>query len=326
MFQEFIDFPIRRIDSVSNRMSNPRVLAIFLAILSSVLSSIAWIYQGAAVGALTPLAVASVQAILTGIVYIVHLGPRFVARIPWSAIRRHQRELAIFVFLRCILGAILINLALELSGSIKVMFFTKLEPYFVIFWFWLLRGQLVGRSHLALLLVHVFGAILLSVGGDFAVDEGQFGDLLIVCAIGIISFSQLYVGKLSQEIGPAHLNGVASTISGFLLLPLALWFSPAEIWNFASIGWLQVIIVVLLFNVFAMTMWYAAMRDLEAWLVSALRAVGPVFAAPIAWLFFNQTLGPLQIFGALIVLATSAWLAKDQKRSDKRIKVVEEKI
>jgi|GEM_PF-3018868 len=84
-------------------MTNPRGLAIFLAILSSVVSSIAWIYQGAAVAALTPLAVASVQEILTGFVYLVHLGPRALARIPWKAIRRHQRELAIFIFLRCIL-------------------------------------------------------------------------------------------------------------------------------------------------------------------------------------------------------------------------------
>jgi len=155
------------------------------------------------------------------------------------------------------------------------------------------------------------------------VGEGHLGDLLIVCAIGVMSFSQLYVGKLSQEIGPAHLNGLASFISGFLLLPLALWFSPAETWNFASIGWLQVVIVVLLFNVFSMTMWYAAMRDLEAWLVSALRAVGPVFAAPIAWVFFNQTLGPIQIFGALVVLATSALLARDQKRGEKKTPVAE---
>lgn len=295
-----------------------RETAIALAVASSVLSSIGWVFQGAAVGALDPLSVAAIQGILSGVVYFVYLRP-FRARIPTESLRRHARELLIFILLRAVFGAILLNYALEVSGSIKVMFFTKLEPYFILFWMWLIQNKTIGRYHLALLLVHIAGAVLLSVGNDLQFGAAQFGDLLLVLAMGMLSFSQLYVSKLSQEVGPTHLNGLSSLASGLLLLLPALVISPVTVWNPLQIGWAYVLIVVLLFNVISMTMWYAALRYLEAWLVSAVRAVGPVFAAPVAWLLFGEMLTSVQIVGALIVLVTSAILAKDQRRRESKI-------
>jgi probable blue pigment (indigoidine) exporter len=64
-----------------------------------------------------------------------------------------------------------------------------------------------------------------------------------------------------------------------------------------------------------MTLWYWALERLDGWLVSALRAVGPVLAAPVAWIFFEQKLSPLQILGAAIVLLTAFLLSKLQARS-----------
>lgn len=272
------------------------------------LSSLGWIFQGAAVLALTPLVVASVQGLLAGVIYLVHL--RWIgAKIPFTLIRANAKDLIEFTLFRSVLASVVFCYALVMSDAIKVMFFTKLEPYFIIFWSWFLLKEKVSRYHAVLLSVHVGGAILLSTGGHFDISQSQWGDLMVVCAIAVLSYSYLHAARLSKELGAVHTNGISALASGFCILPFAIATSPAAAWNVFTFGWLNLIIVVLLFNVFALTLWYAALRHLEPWLVSALRATGPVLAAPLAWIFLGERLSEIQIGGAAIVLITSALLA-----------------
>lgn len=291
-----------------------RQQAVLIAILSSVLSSLCWIFQDRAVDSLGPMAVVSAQGILVGLLYLFHSRSR-AKRISAALLREHWRELVEYTLLRGLLGGALVCYALMLSGSIKVMFFTKLEPYFVLFWAWLLEGQRINRSHALLLAVHVFGAILLSTGGKISLEQSQLGDLMLIVAVGIFSYTYLHAGRLSKELGPMHVNGLSSLLTGLASLPIALIISPPGIWTIHAPGWIDIAILVIVFNVVSMTMWFAALRYLEGWLVSALRAVGPVVAAPIAYLFFGQALTEIQIFGAGLVLLTSGMLARRKPTS-----------
>ncbi len=72
-----------------------------------------------------------------------------------------------------------------------------------------------------------------------------------------------------------------------------------------------------LFYIFAISLLYASLDGIEGWLSSALRATGPLVAAPIAFIFFGESLGPVQMFGALIVLLTSALISKQEKKSNR---------
>lgn len=283
--------------------------AIAIAVLSSILSSLGWIFQGNAVHAIGPMTVVCAQGLLAGLYYLFYIRSPS-KRIPLALIQTHWKKLAEFTLLRGIVGGILVCYALTLSESIKTMFFTKLEPYFVLFWAWLLQNQRITRDHALLLAIHVSGAILLSTGGQFSLAQSQWGDLLLISAVGIFSYTYIHAGDLSKTLGASHVNGLSSIATGLATLPAALLLAPAEAWNLYSVGWLNLIVVVALFNIFALTMWFSALRHLENWLVSALRAVGPVFAAPIAWACFNQSLTLSQIFGAGIVLVTSGMLAR----------------
>jgi len=301
-------------DTEQHKSTSIKSIAISAAVISSMLSSLAWIFQGAAIQHLTPLMVASAQGLLTGAVYLVHLKLRNIP-FPVVTVQEHRRELLQYTLLRNVIGSILICYALSYSESIKVMFLTKLEPYFIIFWVWLIEGKKISRSNTLLLLVHVIGAVLLSTGGTFHLAESQWGDVLLVIAIAVLSYSYLHASRLSKALGPIHLNGIGATLSGVCLLPLALVSSPLALWNPMAIGWAYVVLVVLLFNVFGVTLWYLALRSLDGWMVSALRAVGPVCAAPFAWLWFGEGLTCIQIGGAAIVLITSAILASSQRKN-----------
>jgi drug/metabolite transporter (DMT)-like permease len=80
------------------------------------------------------------------------------------------------------------------------------------------------------------------------------------------------------------------------------------------IGWYYALATVVVFYVLSSGLWFFSLKEVPAWLASALRCVGPVIAAPIAWIVFDQRLTTLQMFGALTVVGTSLWMVVLEQR------------
>ena len=79
-----------------------------------------------------------------------------------------------------------------------------------------------------------------------------------------------------------------------------------------------------MFQVIGLTLWFVALKFMQGWIVSALRAVGPVIAAPFAFLFFGQSLSCFQVGGAVLVLATSALIAREHVSQKTKVPSSEE--
>jgi drug/metabolite transporter (DMT)-like permease len=107
---------------------------------------------------------------------------------------------------------------------------------------------------------------------------------------------------------------VVETLGGLVSLPFALLFCPLQFGPEQQIGWLYVGAHSVLFYMVAIVLLYASLGGIEGWLSSALRATGPLVAAPVAFLFFGESLTGLQLVGAGIVLVTSALISKDKRR------------
>jgi drug/metabolite transporter (DMT)-like permease len=288
-------------------------LALIAAILSTLLSSAAWITQGEATKLLTPRVVIFFTPILTALIIGGYLTT--TKQLPSLAlIKTHAKDLVKLVITRNVLTLIIVTYALVYTSSTKVMFLTKMEPYIVVFWFWILLGQTISRYHLFLLLVHILGAMLLSTGGVFDLNIEQRGDLLLLFGMFITALSYIPAKRLSTAFSSAQLTFTCNAASLIILIPLfissVLALAPAT----PTTGWIYLGITVLLYNVISMVFWYYALTHLQAWLVSALRCLGPVIAAPIAILFFNQSLSGIQIIGGIVVLTTSLMMVISKHR------------
>jgi len=287
---------------------------LLLAILSPMFSSIATIFQSGSTKLLTPLIVASIGSILGSIALLLIV---IISRekIDTRKIRNNWKDLSFMTLLRPLLGVTIFAFGLSMTSAIKAIFFTKMEPYFVLGWYWILKKEKLHKKYLILLAIHLTGAILLSTGGNFGgLGKAQLGDLLVVAAMGFFSLSYIYGTRLSQKIGAKISNSLTMGIAGMLLLPFALIFSPAVVWTF-SLGWKYLIAYVILFNVIGLTLWFASLKTVKGWIVSALRSLGPIVGAPIAWILLGETLSIMQIFGGLIVLITSALIAREHIRT-----------
>src|SRR3989344_2454267 len=134
------------------------------AILSPFFSSVSTIFKSEAAKALSPLVVVSFggiigSAILFAIAFIRH------ERLSRKLIKENVKDIILLILLRFILGEIIFTYGLIKTFAIKAIFFTKIEPYFVLILGWFLLKEKVKRKDLLLLTIHLFGALLLSTGG-----------------------------------------------------------------------------------------------------------------------------------------------------------------
>ncbi len=290
---------------------------LIFAIISPFFSTTATIFKAQAVKELSPLIVTSIGGILGPIILIFILFLR-KTKIDLKAIRKNYKQILILTLLRPLVGELLFTAGLFFTTGIKAIFFTKTEPYFVLFWFWLLKKEKIKANYLILLAMHLAGALVLSTGGNFSFNKPQMGDFLIVLAMGFFSLSYFFSKDLSHKVGAQLTNAVTLGIAGIVLLPLIFLIKPVLHSGFPTSGWINLLIYVVLFNVIGLTLWFSSLKSVPGWMVSALRALGPVFGAPVAYIFFHETLSLNQILGGIVVLITSFLMAREHLKSSSK--------
>lgn len=299
----------------------PSVLnrSLLFAVLSSALSSLAWIYQGFVVQSLGPLLTASSLGVAAGLVLLLYLFAK--KNLPTlQQIAENKKDLILLIAFRAVFASAMFSLALAYTSGMRLMFFTKLEPYFVLFYAWLFQKQKIRLEQLGLLLVHIVGAFILSTDGKFEFDDGQLGDILTVVTVGVLAATYAPASRVSSSIGAIKTNSIVLLSGGFILLPFALCVSPMLPWEMPKEGWINLAITIGMFHILGLSLWYASLKELEGWIASALRAAGPVIAAPIGYFLFNLVLTPLQIWGAVLVLVTSALIALENHKFSAKTK------
>jgi len=298
---------------VSKRMLEYGLL---FAILSPIFSSIATVFQAGATKTLSPLIVSSVGALLGSAILTAILLFTKERRLIGRA-KKNAKDIAAMTLLRPIIGVTMLAVGLSMTTAVKAIFFTKIEPYFVLGLHWLIEKERIYPRQLVLLAVHVAAVILLSMGGTFAFGTAQMGDLLVIISMGFLAASYLFGAKLSRSIGARAANAITMGIGGLVLLPFAIGLSPAIAWT-SAIGWNYLIGYVIIFNVIGLTLWFAALKTVKGWIVSALRAIGPLAGMPVAFLLFGETLTSIQLAAGAIVLITSALIAREHKVHKRR--------
>ena len=101
-------------------------------------------------------------------------------------------------------------------------------------------------------------------------------------------------------------------------MPISLAISPTNITHFPTLGWGYLLLNIVLFNVLGLTLWFASLKSVKGWMVSALRSVGPIVGAPLAFIIFGVPLTIVQIIGAGIVTATSALIAREHLKKESK--------
>lgn len=285
------------------------------AIFSPFFSSVSTIFKSEAARDLSPLIVVSFGGIIGSLILFAIAAIR-KENVSKKLLKKNIKDLSLIIFLRFIAGEVIFTYGLVQTTAIKAVFFTKIEPYFVLILGWLFLQEKIRGKQLLLLTIHLFGALLLSTGGIFLFPH--LGDLLVMLAMLCFASSYIVGKRISHNIGSTLGNAIPMGIASLILLPFAIFSSPVSIFSYTLKGWGFLLIYVLLFNVIALTLWFASLKLVKGWIVSALRYVGPILGAPVAYILFGQTLNSNQIIGAVLIIVTSFLIAKEHFSNAKK--------
>jgi drug/metabolite transporter (DMT)-like permease len=298
-------------------MSKKHSKALLFAIISPIFSNLATIVASVGTKDLTPFLFLSVSVTI-GSTILLLLFYASGNKINFKEAKKHTKDLTKVIALRGLLGNTLLMVGLSITSGIVAIFFTKMEPYFVLLWNWVLGKERIEPKYLVLLAVHIFGVLLLATGGALVFKGSEVGDLLIIAAMAMFALSYIPAKTLSEKLGAARSNILTLGTSTLIIVPISIILLIANPKPIQQIGWFYVVLYTIFFYVISLTLWFSSLKGVKGWIVSALRAVGPLVGAPLAYIFFGQTLTTTQILGAIIVLATSSLLVKIHTNSTKK--------
>ena len=192
--------------------------------------------------------------------------------------------------------------SIVLTSVANATLLANLAPIFVALAVWLLYGKRPTALFLAGLAAALAGVAVL-LGGDFRAGGGAvLGDILGVVTAMFYGAYQLTVTQARSRASTSVIMAWSGLVTAVVLLPLALG-SGEQLFPHSAAGWAKLIGLALISQVAGQSLIAYAMAHLPATFSSVGLLAQPVIAATLAWVLLGETLGWIEIAGAIVVLA-----------------------
>ena len=229
----------------------------------------------------------------------------------WAALEQRERHAASFTTDRGLMVAAGVLFAgdlavwhwsILLTSVANATLLANLAPIFVTLAVWVFYGRRPGGAFLTGLAVALAGTVTL-LGKDFRLSGGELaGDCLGVVTAMFYAGYQLVVTRLRRRAATSSVMAWSGLVTALVLLPLAL-LSGEQIFPATALGWVKLFGLALISQAAGQSLIAYAMAHLPATFSSVGLLLQPVMAALFAWVLLGERLGPVEIAGAVAVLA-----------------------
>lgn len=199
-------------------------------------------------------------------------------------------------------------LALEHAQASLVALLLYLFPAFVAILAAVFLHERIGRVTALALAVALAGSALV-VGG------GSGRPLGIALGIGAAVIYSIYItvgSVVTREVDTLAVATIvcssAAVVGGLVVLVLAAAGRPASFPRSAS-GWSSLVAIAALCTVVAILAFFGGLALLGPTPTSVLSTLEPVVTVVLAWWLLSESLSPVQVAGAVLVLTATVWLA-----------------
>ncbi|HEV8711785.1 MAG TPA: DMT family transporter [Candidatus Binatia bacterium] len=174
-------------------------------------------------------------------------------------------------------------------------------PIFVALGGWLFFAQRVGLTFLLGMSTALIGTTLM-VGTSLRVDvQHLWGDTLGLITALFYAGYILSVKRLRGDFSAATIMAWSGAVTSAALFPVA-FFSGEHLLPSSSLGWRPLIGLAFISQVGGQGLIAYALAHLPAAFSSLTLLLEPVMATIFAWLILNETIGPWQALGGVLVL------------------------
>jgi drug/metabolite transporter (DMT)-like permease len=171
-----------------------------------------------------------------------------------------------------------------------------------------LKKRIDGRQWLAMVIA--YAGVTLVFLHDVRLDgeRAVLGSSLVFMAAVSYAIYLIYAGELVHRVGSIRLVAYASASATFFCVaqalirnPQGLVVQPAEVYGLSLVNASLCTFVPMLLTM-------AAVKRVGSSLTAQAGVVGPVATVLLGWYFLGETIGPLQVLGVAVVLASMAML------------------
>ncbi len=162
----------------------------------------------------------------------------------------------------------------------------------------------------------VLGLLLVQVGAHASRTPGSLAGNLLAAGAVLCEAGFVVIGKrLAPPYRPFRLSLGANIVGLVISIPLTLWEGRiADLATLAPLQWIACVWYVLAASVFALWFWYRGLPDVPTWLAGIATAALPISALAISVAVLGESLGPVRLLGAALVLASIALGALSLRR------------
>jgi drug/metabolite transporter (DMT)-like permease len=193
-----------------------------------------------------------------------------------------------------------LSFSLPLHASLLYAF----TPVLVLFGAVLHLGERLTRTKILGVAAAVVGVSLVLTAKGLDLTQGPLrGDLLILVAVFAWSAYTLVGKRMLAGHDPFTVTTWAFAFGALSMLPAGYWvwrdFDPASP---GVTGWLEILYLSVFTSLVAFTLWYVALKRLEATQLAVFANLQPPLTALLAWLILGDVPEELAVAGGILVL------------------------
>lgn len=265
-----------------------------------------------------PLTLAALRFSLAALIFLAFLASRFGVAENKSYLRKRLAMLSIIGLTGITLPNALQNIGMQYTMASLSSILMAAGPAYVAMLSAIFLGESFGLKKILGAALALSGAIMLSSGGDVSalryMPTHAYGSLLVLLSAVAYGPSTILAKMEVKEKEPIFVLGWSTTLGALFLVPLALAVESTEKLFFISASsWAMVIALAVFPTAVAFSLWYEALRAMEASKLSFFIFLIPVFASLLANIFLGEAITAFMLVTALLVFL-GVYLAQTESR------------
>tara|TARA_B110000438_G_scaffold103880_1_gene102659 strand:+ start:8075 stop:8956 length:882 start_codon:yes stop_codon:yes gene_type:complete len=173
----------------------------------------------------------------------------------------------------------------------------------------------LNRKKILSMLIGFIGTILLLYNGNsFGGEKAFIGISSILLAIIIGCWPTIYIKKQGIKVDSIHLNAVGLSISGLIILIMAILFENGSILEINPTNLFSLLFLAIPGTVVTWGIYIWLLNHLPASQLSYVAFFPPIIAIISGWIFLNEALSLISLLGASLIIFGGFLINYDLKK------------
>ena len=188
-------------------------------------------------------------------------------------------------------------------SSLSALIWAGFPLCVAVFSYFMLPNEVFTKKKIISLLLGTVGALLiLKEGLNFKGDQVVIGILMVVIAVIIAGYPNVYLKRYANAVTSLHLNAVSQLIAGITLLIISFIFESDQIMVWSNFNIFALAYLTIFGSLIAWYIYFWLFPHISMSQISYIAFFPPVLASILGWIFLDEKLSILAILGGGFVI------------------------